>query len=526
MSDTFTSNYKILSLLGTGGMSEVYLAENIKTGAKVAIKILDRKLSKDSKFRERFKREVEISKKLSHPNIVKILSWGFHKDNFYIVYEYIEGVTLDKYMKSKKFNISEVEKIILDILKGLSYAHKENIIHRDIKPTNIMISFDCVKILDFGIAKAITSHTITQTGIFMGSPAYSSPEQSEGKKVDSRSDVYSLGVVLFEILSGKLPFNSDTPWGLVHQHIYDEPPDILKLNKSVPQYLVNIVSKCLSKNPSDRFNSIDEIATIIDSNKQGTATIIKPIGKMQGREKRGLSDWAKIGIVFVSILIIIATIISIISIKANTNGSGLPDIATETVTEEGVSAADTEATIKENNKIAVEEAAPKEEELAIEETTSEEEVVKSESIKDNSNIKTSETKDYSNMNAEVAFLDEVYSLIDKYKSALNHMNTYHKEGWIFNDPSEIALEETFLVKLTELSNELKEFSYPSSYTTHRSNLVAISVELCNYESSIISCMKNDDYNGCVNNYNLFWTSVDKLFDYYNSIVDEYNRKYN
>ena len=523
MNKTFINKYKILKLLGAGGMSEVYLAENTKTGKKVAIKILEKRLSQDPEYIKRFSREIEISKELNHPNIVKILSYGKYRSNYYIVYEYIKGITLEKYMKNKKMTIEDIDKISIQILKGLIYAHSKGVVHRDIKPSNVMIEDELVKVLDFGIARATTKSTITSTGLFLGSPNYVSPEQIESPNVDSRTDMYSFGILLYEMVTGKVPFSADTPWGIIRAHL-DKP--VPKMSKDIPYYLSEIIYKCLEKEPQDRFGSLDDIINIFKSKSYEEPTIIKPIGKIEGREKRGLSDWAKIGIVFGSMVIIIATIIPIISIKANTNESGLPDIATETVTEEGVPAADTETTIKENTKIAVEEATPEEEKPEIEETTKEEETVKSKSIKDNNSIKTSETTDYSNMNTEVAFLDEVYSLIDKYKSALNHMNTYHKEGWIFNDPSEIALEETFLVKLTELSNELKEFSYPSSYTTHRSNLVAISVELCNYESSIITCMKNDDFNSYINNCNLFWASWDKLCNYYNSIVDEYNRKYN
>ena len=294
-------NYKLLSLLGTGGMSEVYLARNTKTGAKAAIKILDKKLSKDPEYIKRFKREVEISKTLFHPNIIKIMSSGTDKGRYYIVYEYIEGMTLDRYIKSKKLSIKEIEDITLQILKGLSYAHSKNIIHRDIKPSNIMISNGSVKILDFGIARATTKSTITKTGMFMGSPHYTSPEQIDGKKIDHRTDIYSLGIVLYEMIEGKVPFQADTPLGFVRAHL-DKP--VPKIKRKVPDCFKDIAYKCLAKNPSERFSSAKEIEKVIRNNiADKEKTVIKTTDVVSKR-KEGLSAPMKAGIVVGSIIVI------------------------------------------------------------------------------------------------------------------------------------------------------------------------------------------------------------------------------
>jgi len=265
------SSYKILELIGKGGMSHVYLGRNIKTGSLAAIKILRKQYTQEEDYINRFfTREVEVTKSLHHKNIVNLFGYGKSRDIYYLVYEYIQGVTLDKYIKnSKKPSIKTIENIALQILSGLSYAHSLGIIHRDIKPQNILITNQGIaKITDFGIAKALSSTTITQTGMFMGSPGYISPEQADpnlikGEKLDIRSDIYSMGILLFEMLTGKLPFTSDTPWGIVHKHIKEPAPNIKTLNKNIPDYLSYIVMKCLVKDRNGRFKSVNEIANII-----------------------------------------------------------------------------------------------------------------------------------------------------------------------------------------------------------------------------------------------------------------------
>ena len=322
MPKTFAKTYNLLSLLGTGGMSEVYLAQDIKTGIKVAIKILDRKLSKNEEYIKRFKREVEISKTLSHPNIVKIISYGTDKGRYYIVYEYLEGLTLDRYIKSKKLQIDEIEDITLQILNGLSYAHSKNIIHRDIKPSNIMISGNGkIKILDFGIARASSRSTITKTGMFMGSPHYISPEQADSKKLDYRTDIYSFGVVIYELLTGKVPFDANTPWGIVHKHIYDRPPNISKVSKNIPSYLSKIVTRCLSKKPSDRYLSVSEIISIIKSSEAKDQTVIKSIREVRDDKviKKRIPLSRKLATVLPIVVIVIAAAVSVIFYYINLN---------------------------------------------------------------------------------------------------------------------------------------------------------------------------------------------------------------
>ncbi len=279
MNKIFANNYEILKLIGTGGMSKVYLAQDINNSSLSALKIIDEKLLSDPEYLKRFSREIQISKNLIHPNIVSLIDYGNEGNIHYIIFEYIQGITLDKYLKNHKPTIKEIEDISLQILEGLSYAHSEGIIHRDIKPQNILITKDNhVKITDFGIAKALSSATITTTGAFIGSPAYISPEQAKGdKEIDYRSDIYSFGIVLFEILAGLTPFSADTPWGLITKHI-NAPPDMSMLPKDTPNHMLHIISKSLAKNADDRFSTANEIIDVIKGQSDmKKTTMVKPV---------------------------------------------------------------------------------------------------------------------------------------------------------------------------------------------------------------------------------------------------------
>ncbi|MBM3712977.1 MAG: serine/threonine protein kinase, partial [Actinobacteria bacterium] len=303
------NNYHILSKIASGGMSEVYLASDTQYGKKVALKILDAKLSIDPEYLYRFKKEASICQQLDHKNIVKILSYGTYKDNYYIAYEYIEGITLDKFVKQKDLTTGQIEDISIQILEGLSYAHSKNIIHRDIKPSNIIIENNVVKILDFGIAKQELAATVTKTGLFMGSPHYVSPEQIEGHDIDYRSDIYSFGIVLYEMAQGSVPFSADTPWGIIRAHLDKKAPEI---TKDTPLYLKEVVFKCLSKRKEDRFKSANEIISAIAGKEEiGKQTVIIDRAKVSLYEKPVYKDKPKKRLPVKKILAIVLPIIFI-----------------------------------------------------------------------------------------------------------------------------------------------------------------------------------------------------------------------
>ena len=253
--------YEVRKLIGEGGMANVYLGYDTILERDVAIKVLRGDLSDDEKFIRRFKREAQSSSLLSHPNIVQIYDVGEEDGNFYIVMEYIKGITLKQLIKKRgHLSISEVIDITSQLTDGLAHAHDSYIIHRDIKPQNIMILDDgMAKITDFGIAMAVNASDLTQTNSVMGSVHYLPPEQAAGKGSTIKSDIYSLGILIYEMLAGTMPFRGSTAVEIALKHIKDPMPSIRNVNPKVPQALENVILKCTAKNPKNRYNSVREL---------------------------------------------------------------------------------------------------------------------------------------------------------------------------------------------------------------------------------------------------------------------------
>ncbi len=255
--ESLGNRYEIKKLIGEGGMALVYLAEDRLLDRPVAIKVLRPEYSSDQEFVERFQREAKSSAKLCHPNIVNIYDVGQTGNTYYIVMEYVEGISLKDLIKSEGMLPVDLSlKIAIQISSALQHAHNNLIVHRDIKPHNIMITNDYrVKVMDFGIARAISAASITRTGVVLGSVHYFSPEQATGKEVTKASDIYSLGIVLYEMLSGKVPFDADTPVGIAYQHAQAEIPPLVEKRPDLPKSVIDIVNKALAKDPRERFNS-------------------------------------------------------------------------------------------------------------------------------------------------------------------------------------------------------------------------------------------------------------------------------
>ena len=256
------NRYRIVDKIGVGGMADVYLGEDTLLGRQVAIKVLHANFANDDEFVTRFKREAQAAGKLNHPNIVNMYDVGFDQDLHYIVMEYVDGETLKEYItRHGRLSIDEAVKFTIAIAEGLEHAHTMGIVHCDIKPHNVIITrTGRVKVTDFGIARAMNAtNTVMYTNSILGSAHYLSPEQASGKPVDGNTDIYSLGVVLYEMLTGRVPFEGETPIAVALKHVREKVAPPTRYNPSIPPLLEAVVMKALSKNPADRFDSISDM---------------------------------------------------------------------------------------------------------------------------------------------------------------------------------------------------------------------------------------------------------------------------
>ena len=274
--------YKLIEMVGGGGMANVYLARDMILDRDVALKILRMDFNNDDEFIKRFNREAQSATSLAHPNIVSIYDVGEENDIYYIVMEYVDGFTLKQYIQ--KYYPIPVEKA-LDIMKqitaAISHAHHNGIIHRDIKPQNILIDKEgTVKITDFGIALALSATNITQTNAVLGSVHYLSPEQARGGMANKKSDIYSLGIVMFEILTGRLPFSGESAVSIALKHLQSETPSPKRWNPDIPQSVENIILKATAKDSYYRYESVDsmedDIRTSLDPERLNELPFVIP----------------------------------------------------------------------------------------------------------------------------------------------------------------------------------------------------------------------------------------------------------
>ena len=265
--------YEIIRSIGEGGMANVYLGYDTILDRNVAIKILRGDLSNDEKFVRRFQREALSASSLAHPNIVEMYDVGEDDNIYYIVMEYVEGKTLKQLLKKRgSLTLSEAIDIMLQITDGMAHAHNSYIIHRDLKPQNIMIKDDGqIKITDFGIAMALNATQLTQTNSVMGSVHYLPPEQASGKGCTIKSDIYSMGIIFYELLTGSLPFRGENAVEIALKHMKDPLPDLREENPSIPQSIENIILKSTAKNPKNRYDDAksmhDDLLTALDDDR-------------------------------------------------------------------------------------------------------------------------------------------------------------------------------------------------------------------------------------------------------------------
>ena len=286
--NVIAGRYQLNKLVGSGGMADVYVAHDSVLGRKVAIKVLNEELASNKKFSQRFKQEAKSASAMDHPNIVKVLDAGETTDTdsagvkhtyAYLVMEYVDGLELSKLVARGPLKVPEAIRVTKELLSAVEFAHNKGIVHRDIKPDNIMLTrAGKVKVLDFGIARAVaeTFDDIATTTSILGTAAYFSPEQAQGQKVDIRTDLYAIGIVLFEMLTGKVPFTGDTAVAVAHQHIHAHPPAPSSLNPKVSLALDQVVFTALAKDKADRFQTTAEFGRELRAAataKPGTAPV-------------------------------------------------------------------------------------------------------------------------------------------------------------------------------------------------------------------------------------------------------------
>lgn len=273
MGDTHVLNgrYKLLERVGSGGMAAVYKSEDLVLGRIVAIKLLHPSLTDDAEFLKRFQKEAHAAANLTHPNIVTVHDIGQDGDRYYIVMEFVEGATLKQIIRRQTAEehllpINRTLDLMIQACSGIGFAHRSGLVHCDVKSHNILVSKDDrVKVADFGIARAMTETTLTHQEQVWGTPQYFSPEQAAGRSPTPASDVYSLGVILFEMLTNQLPFEAENHTALALKHLQDVPPSVTLYNTAVTRQLDQIVQKVLAKEPAQRYRTAGQFGRILQS---------------------------------------------------------------------------------------------------------------------------------------------------------------------------------------------------------------------------------------------------------------------
>jgi serine/threonine protein kinase/predicted Zn-dependent protease len=271
---TFAGRYQVIEELGHGGMGRVYKVQDTKIGEKIALKLIRPEAGLDKKSLERFSNELKLARKIRHKNVCQMFDLGEDQGTRYITMEYVHGEDLKQLIrKVGRLSPGQAVGIARQVCDGLEEAHKLGVVHRDLKPQNIMVDEDGkARIMDFGIARSLSGKSITGAGVLIGTPEYMSPEQVEGREIDQRSDIYSLGVILYEMVTGRLPFVGETPLSIAHKQKYETPEDPKKLNTQVSDDLARVILRCLAKDEGQRFQSAAELGAELGRIEEGLPT--------------------------------------------------------------------------------------------------------------------------------------------------------------------------------------------------------------------------------------------------------------
>ena len=278
----FNGRYELHRRLGRGGMAEVFLARDQLLDRPVAVKVLFPEFATDPAFVERFRREATAAANLNHPNIVGVYDWGEADGTYFIVMEYVDGRSLSEILRAEgPLHPDRVADVGADVAAALGFAHRNGVVHRDVKPGNVLLTQSGqVKVADFGIARAITATTddnLTQVGTVMGTATYFSPEQARGEPVDPRSDIYSLGCVLYELVLGRPPFAGDSPVAIAYKHVQESPVPLRQVNVDIPEAVEAIILKCLAKNPVNRYPSAEDLRADLRRFREGHRILAEPV---------------------------------------------------------------------------------------------------------------------------------------------------------------------------------------------------------------------------------------------------------
>jgi tRNA A-37 threonylcarbamoyl transferase component Bud32 len=320
--ETIAERYEVEELVGTGGMSSVYKARDKLLERNVALKILHDQYRSDDEFVERFKREARAVAQLSHPNIVTVIDRGEDGGRQFIVFEYIDGENLkERLVRSGRLPVRDALELALQVALGLAFAHENGLVHRDVKPQNVLLNGDGqAKVTDFGIARSLDVDGVTQTGTVLGTSNYIAPEQASGQRVDEHTDVYSLGVVLFELLAGDVPFPGENFVSVALKHVNEPPPSLLDVRKDLPLRVAAAVDRALEKDPAQRFASMDAFALELqaclasldspDGADDAAPTMItSPAGRMP--RDRNVSTWA-IAVAVLGAAVLAAVVVALV----------------------------------------------------------------------------------------------------------------------------------------------------------------------------------------------------------------------
>jgi tRNA A-37 threonylcarbamoyl transferase component Bud32 len=329
--EVVADRYELEELVGTGGMSSVYRARDRLLERQVAIKVLHEHYSRDEDYVERFRREARAAAKLSHPNIVTVIDRGEADGRQFIVFEYIDGENLKQLVAGKgRLSVRDALELGIQIGRALAFAHAQGLVHRDVKPQNVLIRGVDAKVTDFGIARSLDVQVgLTQTGTVLGTSEYISPEQATGRPVDARTDVYSLGVVLYELLAGEPPYTGDSFVSVAMRHVSDPVPSITAARPDVPLRVDAALRRAMAKDPDDRFQTMDEVVAELSTCLAGLGdldddrtVIVAPPVTPRSRPQRRRRRWSPLAFLLVAVAAVAVAVGAYYGVRRTDSGGG------------------------------------------------------------------------------------------------------------------------------------------------------------------------------------------------------------